>query len=471
MGEKKMKKLFVLVAIFLCSTVNAAEFRRAETFEDVHHATFRVTVSGARGTATFIGQDERGAILLTNHHVVSNAREATVEGWGCYDRKALRGVVDWRAYNKNEPYDFAEIVVDPEQLKSIYNPPYVALAGEDCDLDDAQIISAGAPRGAHVSTWKGVELGKYNGRTIMFTPPPVPGQSGSLIVARVDGELWGVAILTWLFGREGDDAATGGAIPIKLYYKARGVPMSTPASSPSLPPIPENAVEVADHARLRVYTSPNQCEPCAKLEPTLKELEAEGVLIERIDALGAHKELALKDGVENIPTIYAVNNDNKVVRVVTADELAENPKQTLLNAYKYATMPKEPTPAVEITQTTPKQETPNIVYSVASSNGIVDESLKRWRMRGKEEPEETKPQPNDTARPRIVAPIENIENAINAAAKKAARRAIIAIFFCVVAGVLVADSVKRAFLWLLAFLGNALRGLLKKMLAALEDKK
>lgn len=458
-----MKKLifFILIAAITVS-VNAAEFRRAQTLDDVHHATFRVSVAGARGTATFIGVDERGAILLTNHHVVSNSKNAVIEGWGLYEKARLNGVVDWNCYDKNEPYDFAEIVVDENELKRIYDPPYVALAGEDCDLDDAQFISAGAPRGAHVTAWKGVELGKYNNRTIMFTPPPAPGQSGSLLVAKIDGDWWGVAVLTWLFGRENDDSATGGAIPISLYYRARGVQTFHPASSPSLPPIPDNAVEVADkQARIRVYTSPSKCDPCARLEPTLELVEQAGIPIERVDALGEHRNIAERDGVSEIPTIYAVDANNKVSRILTPDELASvDAHSKIVDAYNYAAIPVEE--PKEETKKELKNSEP--VYTVASSNGILEQSRERWRNRGKveEEPE------TDAARPRIVTPIENVQDSIEKAARRVARRALIGVFFCVIVGVLVADTFKRLFLYVWGLLISLLKKFLRKLLTTLD---
>lgn len=454
-----MKKLlFIAFLAFCVASVNAAEFRRAQTLDDVHHATFRVSVAGARGTATFVGVDERGAILLTNHHVVSNSQNAVVEGWGRYEKTQLKGVVDWRCYDKNEPYDFAEIVVDENELKRVYDPPFVALAGEDCDLDDAQFISAGAPRGAHVTAWKGVELGKYNNRTIMFTPPPAPGQSGSLLVAQIDGEWWGVAVLTWLFGREGDDSATGGAIPISLYYRARGIETFHPAASPSLPPIPDNAIEVAERqARIRVYTSPNQCDPCARLEPTLESVEKEGIPIERVDALGQHKDIAEREGVTEIPTIYAVDANNKVSRILTPDELAGDGARTkIVDAYNYAAIPIETT-----TKTKPKDAK---VYTEASSNGILDQSRERWRNRGKTE---TEPE-SDAARPRIVTPIENVQDSIERAARRVARRAIIGVFLCVVVGVLVADSFKKAIVYLWNLSIDLLKKFLRKLLTTLD---
>lgn len=455
-----MKKLifFILVAAIAVSA-NAAEFRRAQTLEDVHHATFRVSVAGARGTATFVGVDERGAILLTNHHVVSNSKTAVVEGWGHFEKRQLKGVVDWRCYDKDEPYDFAEIVVDENELKRMYDPPFVALAGDDCDLDDAQFISAGAPRGAHVTAWKGVELGKYNNRTIMFSPPPAPGQSGSLLVAKIDGEWWGVAVLTWRFGRDGDDSATGGAIPISLYYQARGAVTKSPAASPSLPPIPEDAVEVAAYkARIRVYTSPSQCVPCSKLEPVLNVVEQVGIPIERIDALGEQRSIAEKDGVKEIPTIYAVDENNKVSRILTPDELnGEDAQQKIIDAYNFAAIPIE-TAKKEI-----KQEEP--IYTEASSNGIVDSSLGRWHGRTTKEDE---PQIDETIKPRFVTPIENVQDSIEKAARRVARRALIGVFFCVVAGVLLADTIKKCFLVFLKWLGGLLKKFLKKLLTTLD---
>ena len=220
-------------------------FRRGFTWEDAHAATFRVEVNGARGTATFIGcpKDRPDvAVFLTNYHVVTKNNEAKLTSWGDYLQRSIRGEVVWRAYNINAPHDFAVIEADAATLKREIDPPYIQIAGPGVRPGrGAKILSAGCPDGRFAQAWGGSIVDYYDGKTAVFTPPPVPGQSGSGIFETIDGELYLVGVLTWLFGEKGADSSTGGAIPISnLYDAARGV---SPAGVTSEPAVPANATE------------------------------------------------------------------------------------------------------------------------------------------------------------------------------------------------------------------------------------
>lgn len=195
-------------------------FRRAETFEDAFKASCRVSVDGARGSGAFFGECDGTAYILTNYHVVTNATRARLDFWANGRQESVEGVVDWRYYDAGVPCDFARIAVPSDKLAYI-NPPWVALGGSDArPSDNAVIISSGAPDGRFVQSWKGWTEGYYNNRTCIFSPPPVPGQSGSAIIEKIDGALFITGILTWLIGEKGRDESKGGAIPIANLYKA-----------------------------------------------------------------------------------------------------------------------------------------------------------------------------------------------------------------------------------------------------------
>lgn len=220
-------------------------FRRGFTWEDAHAATFRVEVNGARGTATFIGSPKDRpdvAVFLTNYHVVTKNNEVNLTSWGDHLQRSIRGDVVWRAYNVNAPWDFAVIWVNAATLKREIDPPYIQIAGPGVKPGrGAKILSAGCPDGRFAQSWGGSIVDYYDEKTAVFTPPPVPGQSGSGIFEVIDGELYQVGVLTWLFGEKGRDDSTGGAIPISnLYDAARGV---SPAGVTSEPAVPENATE------------------------------------------------------------------------------------------------------------------------------------------------------------------------------------------------------------------------------------
>ena len=327
-------------------------FRRGFTWEDAHAATFRVEVNGARGTATFIGcpKDRPDvAVFLTNYHVVTKNNEAKLTSWGDYLQRSIRGEVVWRAYNINAPHDFAVIEADAATLKREIDPPYIQIAGPGVRPGrGAKILSAGCPDGRFAQAWGGSIVDYYDGKTAVFTPPPVPGQSGSGIFETIDGELYLVGVLTWLFGEKGADSSTGGAIPISnLYDAARGV---SPAGVTSEPAVPANATECdvsltsakttvpvvvaaeksgckvdavavarAANATSCFFFFKNNCPACDRVRPELLRLAKEGY---RFDWYNTDTPIgngvAAKYGVFQVPTAILVR--------ITPNASAQNEK-------------------------------------------------------------------------------------------------------------------------------------------------
>ena len=246
-----MKRLILttvfIAAAFVPNLVLGSEikFRRGFTWEDAHAATFRVEVNGARGTATFIGSPRDRpdvAVFLTNYHVVTKNNEVNLTSWGDHLQRSIRGDVVWRAYNVNAPWDFAVIWANAATLKREIDPPYIQIAGPGVKPGrGAKILSAGCPDGRFAQAWRGKIVSFWNDSTALFQPPPVPGQSGSGVLERVDGRLTLVAVLTWLVGERGRDDSKGGAIPVANLHEAAAP--GAPAAAPFGDPIPPGAVE------------------------------------------------------------------------------------------------------------------------------------------------------------------------------------------------------------------------------------
>lgn len=327
-------------------------FRRGFTWEDAHAATFRVEVNGARGTAVFIGcpKDRPDvAVFLTNYHVVTKNNEANLTSWGDHLQRSIRGKVVWRAYDINRPWDFATLEADAATLKREIDPPYIQIAGPGVKPGrGAKILSAGCPDGRFAQAWGGSIVDYYDEKTAVFTPPPVPGQSGSGIFEVIDGELYQVGVLTWLFGEKGRDDSTGGAIPISnLYDAARGV---SPAGVTSEPAVPANATECdvtltsvkttvpvvvaaeksgckvdavavarAANATSCFFFFKNNCPACDRVRPELLRLAKEGY---RFDWYNTDTPVgngaAAKYGVFQVPTAILVR--------ITPNASAQNEK-------------------------------------------------------------------------------------------------------------------------------------------------
>jgi len=216
-------------------------FRAAQTFDDAHAASCRVRVDGASGSGTFVGVAGGLAWILTNYHVVGRSGSARLDFWTNSVLETVDASVKWRAYDASRGYDFAFCTLDPEELARIA-PPFVRLGGPSATPSrDAFIVSSGCPDGRFAQAWRGKIVSFWNDSTALFQPPPVPGQSGSGVLERVDGRLTLVAVLTWLVGERGRDDSKGGAIPVANLHEAAAP--GSPAAAPFGDPIPPGAIE------------------------------------------------------------------------------------------------------------------------------------------------------------------------------------------------------------------------------------
>lgn len=397
-----MKKIFliflgVVIILFLASSVFGVEFKRAETFEDAYNASCRVSVNGARGSGTFIGTSDDKAYILTNYHVVTNNKDVRLDFWTNGRRESVNGKVDWKFYDANIPCDFARIVVDAGELKKI-DPPYVALGGTDAKPSvGAYIISSGAPDGRFTQIWKGQVLEYYNNKTCVFSPPPVPGQSGSGICEYVDGELFMTGILTWLLGEKGRDDSKGGAIPVSnLYLALQRVP--APAAFEEGSPIPPDASECSESTVQAFEFIADNCKACDSVASPMKQLVSEGKLTQVNTSTEDGRALSEYYSITEVPTVIVTDSSGNVYKKITYDEMVAH------GAYKVIT--DTIAEATKKFESEKEEEKPNIapmplpvfskpdfrsrpaVHEQISDAGIFDDSETVWRGRGKK-PEAT----------------------------------------------------------------------------------
>ena len=349
--------LWFIIYVTITTACYGNEFRRAKTFEDAFQASCRVSVSNARGSGTFIGEDreKNRCIILTNYHVVTSNNTAKLDFWTNGIQQTINGRVFARFYDAKRPYDFALIEVDSNELAKI-NPPFVALGGQGVSPDqNSYILSSGCPKGRFAQAWKGKVLGYYNGATIMFQPGPVPGQSGSGVLSEVDGELWLTGVLTWLIGNEGADDSKGGAIPIANLYEAlKGQQNASTNDNGS--PIPPGAVECAEKMPYVVEFSRNNCQPCILAEKDVAVLKQKNIDVRSYntslsdDAIKKAKEANVtsaptfivydENGVEKKRYLGAghankISSDiEELTKILTAKRIAEEIERTKANQAK-----------------------------------------------------------------------------------------------------------------------------------------
>ena len=304
-----MKYILLALAILFALPVDAGEIRRATSFEDAYRATCRVTAGNSRGTGTFNGLTDDGAgIVTTNAHVVGNTQNVLLDFWTNGKQETVRGVVVARFFDARRPSDFAIVKVSRDDIARI-SPPFVALGGTNsAPAPNSYFYSAGAPKGRYVSAWIGRTLSDNMQGSFTFQPGPVPGQSGSAIISRIDGELWQTGVLTWLLGNEGADDSKGGAIPISALYAAASGRSQAVHSEGR---IPEGARECSDHfvaPAVLCITAPN-CPPCVQAKKEVTSLQKNGVRVYVWqNDTPAGVTVAKRYSVQYTPTFILVND-------------------------------------------------------------------------------------------------------------------------------------------------------------------
>ena len=426
--------LFLIILFFMATRSNGADFRRAETFEDAFGAACRVSVNGARGTGFFIGAVGDDAYIVTNYHVVTKNQVGTLDFWTNGKKESINGRVEWRYYDADMPGDFAVFVVNADELKEI-DPPFLALGGVDAKPSmGAFIISCGAPDGRFPQAWKGQILEYYSGKTAIFSPPPVPGQSGSPICEFVDGELFVTGILTWLIGEKGRDDSKGGAIPImNLYQALKRRPADVDFHEPSASPIPPDATECSEVVVSALEFYSDDCAACLAIAPEIVKLEKDG-FVERVNTDTSQGAVfAEQCGVSELPTVVVLVGD-QIEKKVSYDEMKRlGTRRAIVNAIesvhaKYANESRKPSASVsgaidaigEDLQIVEEEKKPDPeptkvpapripdfrtrepVHENADNVGIFEDSEARWRERGaKTSPTPLKPRPKVDREPKI----------------------------------------------------------------------
>lgn len=418
---EKAAILAIFWATLSANSAYSVEFRRAETMEDAHSASCRINAGNSRGTGTFFQACGSKAYIVTCQHVVGSTVDLTTDFWGNSVKQNIKGRVCWRYFDASDPGDFAIIAVDAETLKREVDPPYVPLAGSDArPTVNGFIVSSGAPDGRFTQAWKGKVVEYYQDSTAIFSPPPVPGQSGSGIMEYIDGELYITGILTWLIGEKGRDDSKGGAIPVANIYKAAKKGKRAPtALEKNISPIPPNATECADlldainneinAPNIIFYTSPG-CAACKSIESEIDLLEIDGERVQTIDvSTKAGYELARDDGVKKIPCVV-IEKENARERVEAEELLGKDGAYTAIKRRLSSGKRIEKTTPETTTTESPQTRAPvrddgDVIADVLEESetrwinrqGRRQERQERRQKRQEEEQPEPTPLPDDGA--------------------------------------------------------------------------
>ena len=210
-----MRSLLLSFMLFfaICSSAAYGKFL---SLNEIGEAACRVRVSSSAGSGTSIAEDDEHVYVLTNAHVVGSNRQATCEFFR-YGRKTQRlpGSVIWKSHSNRSVKDFAIIRIK-KSLFGAFPPRIVELAPVDHVVkQNDYIASAGCPQARWLQLWEGHALSEASNNRVLFTPPPLGGQSGSGVFTVIDGDTYLCAVLTWRI-----ESDKGGAIHIGNFLRA-----------------------------------------------------------------------------------------------------------------------------------------------------------------------------------------------------------------------------------------------------------
>ena len=223
-----MRKFLFLIALFLGVILNAGPVSaKPLTMDEALDAVCRVNTRGARGSGTVFSEDKEKYYVMTNGHVVGNARRGHLEFFqDGYKSAMLPFKTEYSAYKEGTALDLAVVSVKKKYFGR-FPPRVIPLAPKGTEIKANDIVTAGGcPSAQWACGWKGRVL-RNAGAVISFNAAPIGGQSGSgvLILVKDDkGEIHtriGI-LLAW---RIGDGAWTddgeddyGAGLSLKQIY-------------------------------------------------------------------------------------------------------------------------------------------------------------------------------------------------------------------------------------------------------------
>ena len=237
-----MKIKHIIITVALIFSLVALVHGKPLTLDEVLEGACRVSTSNTMGSGTCIKYQDNQYLFLTNGHVVNRNKNVYIElfrgGHKTYKIPASVLQVFW---TDNTDKDFAILAVH-EKYVSKYPPRVIPLIPLGYDISLGSMRSAGCPEGRWLNAWEGQVEDKQSTR-IVFSPPPVGGQSGSGLLVNVDinGELYtrvgavitfristdGSGIFNDRRDKDGFEIAKGAAIPISTLYKILGYEKNT----------------------------------------------------------------------------------------------------------------------------------------------------------------------------------------------------------------------------------------------------
>ena len=180
------------------------------------------------GSGTVISSDDDKYYILTNGHVIKDAKSALVEFFHNGHKSASASAnVQWVRYQSGTSIDAALLTVNKNVFGEIH-PEIIPLADKDIKLSSGDYVySSGCPEGRWGQAWEGRVIETLDNIT-HINHPPVSGQSGSALLANLKDENGNintrvVGLISW---RVGDSHKQyGGCVSLsRIHETFTGVP-------------------------------------------------------------------------------------------------------------------------------------------------------------------------------------------------------------------------------------------------------
>ena len=185
-----IKATLLILVLFPASLFAQSEQDRLDR---IYEATARVSVSGGVGTGTVYREDETFYYLVTNAHVVGNARTVGLEFTkNHYPSPRFSAEVTKRRLASG--IDVAEIRIRKVDLKGVVLP-IIPLATADDDPRELFLVTSGCQAGERPSVQLTLTVRETTG-LVYYLPTARPGRSGSALVNQEGTKIYG--LVAWM---------------------------------------------------------------------------------------------------------------------------------------------------------------------------------------------------------------------------------------------------------------------------------
>lgn len=246
-----MKTFILSIIVFLCATVST--YGQRLSLDEILQASCRVSSYGQSsmfngtsidyGSGVVVSEDENQYFILTNGHVIKNARNTVYVEFFHNGHKSspVKTTVKWVRFVRNSSIDAALLSVSKQYFGKI-KPVVIPLGDKGITLKNGNYVyGAGCPRGYWNQAWEARVIRNTQNITYI-NAPPAEGQSGSALLADLlddkgDVNTRIVGLITWRIGSS-SNSSEGGTVSLnRLHEIFTGIPktdsISTSFSYPS----------------------------------------------------------------------------------------------------------------------------------------------------------------------------------------------------------------------------------------------